>query len=152
MAFVALIVFVFSFMTVFFNGPALAGQAKTTILQGVVEDVDGQYVVKSKKGTVAVTGQDFSEMQGKTVQVTGKMTKGPDGEVFKVSTIKDVKKIKSGHGGTVPLGVDLRSFNRLSDRLAPANVRFFSVADELLYFQREHLSAPFGCNYLLDSL
>jgi hypothetical protein len=103
LAFVALIVFV-SFMTVSFNGPALAGEAKTTMLQGVVEDVDGQYVLKSKKGTVAVTGQDFSEMQGKTVQVTGKMTKGPNGDVFKVSTIKDLKKIKSGHGGSVPRG------------------------------------------------
>jgi hypothetical protein len=101
LAFVALIVFV-SFMTISFNGPALAGQSKTTMLQGVIEDVDGQYVIKSKKGTVAVAGQDFSEMQGKTVQVTGKMTKGPDGEVFKVSTIKDLKKIKSGHGGSVP--------------------------------------------------
>ena len=105
LAFVALIVFI-SFTMVSFNGPALAGQAKTTMLQGVVEEVDGQYVLKSKKGTVAVTGQDFSEMKGKTVQATGKMTKGPDGEVFKVTTIKDLKKIKSGHGGAIPHGVD----------------------------------------------
>ena len=103
LGFVALIVVV-SFMTISFNGPALAGQAKTTMLQGVIEDVDGHYVIKSKKGTVAVTGQDFSEMQGKTVQVTGKMTKGPDGDVFKVLTIKDVKKTKSGREGTVPIG------------------------------------------------
>jgi hypothetical protein len=93
LAFVALIVFV-SFMTVSFNGPALAAQAKTTMVQGVLENVDGQYVIKSKKGSVAVTGQEFSEMTGKMVQASGKMTSGPDGGVLKVTTIKELKKTK----------------------------------------------------------
>jgi hypothetical protein len=93
LAFVALIVFV-SFMTVSFNGPAVAGQAKTTMVQGVLEDVDGQYMIKSKKSSVTVTGQDFSEMKGKMVQASGQMTSGPDGKVLKVSTIKELKKTK----------------------------------------------------------
>jgi hypothetical protein len=94
LAFAALVVFV-SCVTVSFSGPALAGHGKTAMVVGTLQEVDGQYVIKSKKGTFTVTGQDFSGLEGKEVKATGKMTSGPDGNVLDVSSIKEVgKKMK----------------------------------------------------------
>ncbi len=90
-AFAALLVFL-SFVAVSFSGPALAGHGKTAIVVGTLQEVDGQYVIKSRKGTFAVTGQDFSGLEGKKVKAIGKMTSGPDGDVLNVSSIKKVGK------------------------------------------------------------
>lgn len=91
LAFAALVVFV-SFLMVSFSGPVLAGHGKTAILVGTLQEVDGQYVIKSRKGTFAVTGKDFSGLEGTKVKATGKMTSGPNGDVMDVSSIKKVGK------------------------------------------------------------
>jgi hypothetical protein len=96
LTFAALVVFV-CFVMVSFSGPALAGHAKTAIIVGTLQEVDGQYTIKTKKGTFAVTGQDFSELVGQEVKATGKVTSGPNGDVLNVSSIKKVgKKMKRG--------------------------------------------------------
>ncbi len=91
LAFAALVVFV-SCVTVSFSGPALAGHGKTAVVVGTLQEVDGQYVIKSKKGTFAVTGRDFSGLEGKKVKATGKMTSGPNGDELNVSSIRKVGK------------------------------------------------------------
>ena len=91
LAFAALVVFV-SLVTVPLSGPARAGHGKTAVVVGTLQEVDGQYAIKSKKGTFAVTGKDFSGLVGQEVKATGKMTSGPNGDVLNVSSIKKVGK------------------------------------------------------------
>ncbi len=91
LAFAALVLFVFC-VTVSFSGPALAGHGKTAIVVGTLQEVDGQYVIKSRKGTFAVAGKDFSKLEGKKVKATGKMKSGPNGDVLDVSSIRKVGK------------------------------------------------------------
>ncbi len=89
LALLALVVFV-CFTTVSLSTHAMAAEAKTTLVEGVLQKVDGQYQVQGRKGTFAVTGQDFSALEGKMVQATGKMTRGPKGDVLKVESIKEI--------------------------------------------------------------
>ena len=71
-----------------FNGIAVASKAKTTMVQGDLEKVDGKYQIKSREGTFLIKGQDFSDLVGEEVQATGTMESGPSGDVLEVKAIK----------------------------------------------------------------
>lgn len=69
-------------------------KAKTTMVMGVLEEANGEYMIKRGKTTTMVTGQDFAPMKGKKVKATGTMTKGAKGNVLEVSKITEVTEVK----------------------------------------------------------
>ena len=85
---------VVSFMIISSGAPAVfAAEAKTAMgavtLQGVLQEGDSGYVIKSGKATHVVVGDGLDKYVGKKVVATGKMTKSEKGRVFQVQTINE---------------------------------------------------------------
>lgn len=71
---------------------ANAGDAQT--IQGMVEKGEkGITVIKTDEGqTYTILGKNMSQMVGKTVKVTGTLTKGGENRSVVVSSFEEIKK------------------------------------------------------------
>lgn len=70
-----------------------SGVLKTEVaeIMGTVLDTDGQIVVFTDKGNYAVTGEDLSDMVGKTVRVLGALQEAEGRQTIKVISFSEVK-------------------------------------------------------------
>ena len=72
--------------------PAKAAKApKAKTFMGTVEKADGGFMLKTKKESYMVTGQDLASMAGKKVKVTGVASKGDKGMTIAATKVVEVK-------------------------------------------------------------
>jgi hypothetical protein len=71
-------------------GIALAGADKIT-LQGTVEQSDNGLIINAEDGTYMLSGEDLSNMVGKTVEVTGTVSESDAGKTINVMSVKEVE-------------------------------------------------------------
>ena len=71
-------------------GMAAAGAEKIT-LKGTVEQSDNGLIIKSEDGKYMLSGEDLSNMVGKTVEVTGTVSESDAGKTINVMSVKEVE-------------------------------------------------------------
>lgn len=71
-------------------GIALAGADKIT-LKGTVEQSDNGLIINAEDGKYMLSGEDLSDMVGKTVEVTGTVSESDAGKTINVMSVKEVE-------------------------------------------------------------
>jgi hypothetical protein len=75
----------------FVAGIGLAIAAEDSIM-GTVMKTDAGLVLKTAEGNLIISGEDLSDMVGKTVKATGTITEGVKGKTITVISAEEVEK------------------------------------------------------------